>query len=106
MYRIRTKFLFGADVGRSQIAMSTNATMLEEPPKGPKGVACATLIKADLHDWMEEKHARLHTIVNLAANPRFGIGSIVRMVRPLRKGMIIAHTPGAAVDPFQERSPR
>lgn len=38
VYRIRTKFLFGADVGRSQIAMSTNATMLEEPPKGPKGL--------------------------------------------------------------------
>jgi 2-polyprenyl-6-methoxyphenol hydroxylase-like FAD-dependent oxidoreductase len=102
VYRIRTKFLFGADGGRSQIARSTNASMLEQPPKG---VACNIFFKADLNNLMEEKHAQLHTIVNLGANPRFGVGSIVRIVRPFREWMIIAHVPGAAVDPFKNVRP-
>lgn len=50
IYRIRTKFLFGADGGRSQIAKSTNAPMIEKPLKG---VACNIFFTADLSNLME-----------------------------------------------------
>lgn len=102
VYRIRAKLLFGADGGRSQVAKSTNAPMMEKPSKG---LACNIFFKADLSNLMEGKHAQLHTIVNLDANPRFGVGCIVRLVRPFREWMIIANGPVGAANPFKDVRP-
>ncbi|KAH8742617.1 FAD binding domain-containing protein [Diaporthe sp. PMI_573] len=101
-YRIRTKYLFGADGGRSSVARITNAPMTESPSKGG---ACNILFKADLNNLMDEKHAQLYTIVNLDAHPRFGVSCIVRVIRPFREWMIIANNPGETNNPFKDVRP-
>ncbi|KAJ0107064.1 hypothetical protein J7T55_006942 [Diaporthe amygdali] len=103
-YRIRTKFLFGADGGRSQIARSANATLSSQPSQG---IACNVLFKADLSHLMEERNAQLHTIINPAANSRFGRGPIIRMIRPFHQWMVVSFSPGitAEQDPFKGVGP-
>ncbi|KAG8169431.1 hypothetical protein KVR01_000176 [Diaporthe batatas] len=103
-YRIRTKYLFGADGGRSQVARSTNARLESQPSSG---IACNILFKAELSHLMEGKHAQLHTIINPSGNSRFGNGPVVRMVRPSSQWMLISFFPGitADQDPFKGVSP-
>lgn len=103
-YRIRTKFLFGADGGRSQVAKSTDAKLASQPSQG---IACNILFKADLSHLMEEKQAQLHTIINPAANSRFGNGPIIRMIRPFHEWMLVTFFPGITSDqdPFKGVSP-
>ncbi|KAL1865012.1 hypothetical protein Daus18300_007359 [Diaporthe australafricana] len=103
-YRIRTKFLFGADGGRSQVAKSANATLSSQPSQG---IACNILFKADLTHLMEEKHAQLHTITNPASSSRFGTGPIIRMIRPFHSWMLVSVSPGATADrdPFKDVGP-
>lgn len=104
-YRIRTKYLFGADGGRSQVARSTNARLASQPSQG---IACNILFKADLTNLMAEKQAQLHTIINpAAASSRFGNGPVIRMIRPFREWMMVTVFPGMAADqdPFKDVSP-
>jgi 2-polyprenyl-6-methoxyphenol hydroxylase-like FAD-dependent oxidoreductase len=103
-YRIRTKYLFGADGGRSQVVRSTNAKLVSQPSTG---IACNILFRADLSNLMEEKHAQLHTITNPAADPRFGNGPVIRIIRPDDQWMVISILPGitAEQDPFKGVKP-
>lgn len=103
--RIRTKHLFGADGGRSQVARSTNARLASQPSQG---IACNILFKADLTNLMAEKQAQLHTIINpAAASSRSGNGPVIRMIRPFREWMMVTVFPGMAADqdPFKDVSP-
>lgn len=56
---VRTKFLFGADGGRSRVARDTGATFTSMPSQG---VACNILFQADVGRLLDGKHAQLHTI--------------------------------------------
>jgi 2-polyprenyl-6-methoxyphenol hydroxylase-like FAD-dependent oxidoreductase len=99
-WRIRTKFLFGADGGRSQVARSTNAKLASQPSMG---TACNVLFTADLTHLMEEKDAQLHTIINPTAKSQFGRGPIIRMIRPFQQWMLVCLFPDitAEKDPFK-----
>lgn len=99
-FTIRTKFLFGADGGRSQVARLSNATFSKKPSKG---VACNVIFKADLSHLMDNKLAQLHTIINPTANPRFGNSPVIRLVRPWNQWMIISGFTGRTQDqdPFK-----
>ncbi|KUI74189.1 2,4-dichlorophenol 6-monooxygenase [Cytospora mali] len=103
-YRIRTKYLFGADGGRSQVARLTKATFSSMPSKG---IAANIIFTADLSDLMNGKNAQLHTIVRPTDNSRFGGGPVVRMVRPWNQWLLICAKPGATPDqdPFKGVSP-
>lgn len=58
-YIVRTKFLFGADGGRSPVAKAAEATFASRPSLG---VACNVLFDADVSHLMQGRHAQLHTI--------------------------------------------
>lgn len=99
-YRIRTKFLFGADGGRSQVARSTEARLSSMPSQG---VGCNVIFTADLSNLMDTRHAQLHTIINPAVQSRFGNGATIRVIRPWHEWMIVTFIPGATQDenPFK-----
>lgn len=87
-YRIRTKFLFGADGGRSQVARMADAKFSKMPSQG---TACNIIFTADLSQLMEGRHAQLHTILNPSAQSRFG-QPVIRLVRPWKEWMIVTFT--------------
>lgn len=97
-YQIRTKFLFGADGARSQVARSTDAKLSSMPSQG---IACNVIFTADLGHLMDGRHAQLHTIINPAGKSRFGNGPVIRVIRPWREWMIISFFPGLT----QEQNP-
>ena len=103
-YRIRTKFLFGADGGRSQVARSADAKFSSKPSQG---VACNVIFTADLSHLMDSRHAQLHTIINPSAKSRFGNGPIIRLIRPWHEWMLVSMNPGITQDqdPFKGVKP-
>lgn len=103
-YQIRTKFLFGADGGRSQVARSTEAKLSSMPSQG---IACNVIFTADLSHLMGGKHAQLHTIINPTGKSRFGNGPIIRVIRPWKEWMVISVIPGISrdQDPFKGVAP-
>lgn len=56
---VRTKFIFGADGGRSRVARDTDAKFTSQPSGG---IACNILFQADVGHLMEGRHAQIHTI--------------------------------------------
>lgn len=102
-YQIRTKFLFGADGGRTQVARSTQAKFSSMPSQG---IGCNVMFTADLSSLMDSRHAQLHTILNPAVQSRFGNGPTIRVIRPWNEWMIVSVIPGATQDqnPFKDVS--
>lgn len=102
-YQIRTRFLFGADGGRSFVARSLNFNFLTEPSSG---VACNILLNADLTHLMHERHAQLHWVMKPDGITRFGTAPVLRMIRPWKQWLLVAFSPGATEDPFRDLTPQ
>jgi 2-polyprenyl-6-methoxyphenol hydroxylase-like FAD-dependent oxidoreductase len=102
-YQIRTRFLFGADGGRSVVGRSLPFTFLAEPPHG---VACNVLLRADLTHLMHSgRVAQLHWIMKPDRRTRFGIAPVMRMVTPWTEWLLVAFSPDVAEDPFRDLTP-
>lgn len=86
-YRIRTKYLFGADGGRSQVATQLNLPLDTKPGQG---LAINVLVKADLSHLVEYRKGNLHWVMQPDRDhPAFGWMAIVRMVKPWNEWMFI-----------------
>ncbi len=78
-YTIRSRYIFGADGGRSVVARSGDFKFVVVPSAG---VACNILFTADIGHLMQDRQSQLHTIMKPGAKSRFGTAPIMRMVRP------------------------
>lgn len=98
-YRIRTKYLLGADGGKSTIGRAFPF----EFQRGPSGgVACNVLFNADLGHLMKERDAMLHAILKPDRKWRAGAGTIMRMVRPYHQWLLTIMAPGTDVMPWKD----
>ena len=97
-FNIRTRYLFGADGGRSQIARSFNFNF-SITPGGPK--ACNVLIRAELGHLLKEKqYAGLHWMIKPDRKTFPGVVAHLRMVRPWNEWVMVAFGPGGT-NPFE-----
>lgn len=90
-YEVRTKYLFGADGGRSTVARSFQFNFDQKPSQG---VAMNVLFKADLTNIMREREAQLHWIMRPDTASKFGAGPCLRMIRPWTEWILMVINPG------------
>lgn len=102
-YHVRTRYLFGADGGRSTVARLFPFAFDAKPPQG---VACNILFRADLAHLMHGREAQLHWIMKPDRRSRFGIAPTMRMVTPWKEWLLVCFTPGATEDPFKDLTPQ
>lgn len=102
-YKIRSKYIFGADGGRSLVARKGNFNFDMKPSIG---IACNILFEANLEGRMQGREAQLQWISKPDRKTRFGIGPAVRQIRPWHEWMLVVFTPGATEDPFQDLTPQ
>lgn len=87
MYKVRTKYMFGADGARSRVASGLDLPM-DVKPGG--GLAINILVKADLSHLIRYREGNLHWIMQPETeHPDFAKMAIVRMVRPWVEWMFI-----------------
>lgn len=91
IYEIHTKFLFGADGGRSTVVRSFNFNLHCEPSQG---VAVNILFHADLSHLMQGKGAQIHWIMRPDTKSKFGITPALRMIKPWTEWMLVIFNPG------------
>lgn len=101
-YQIKTKYLFGADGGRSTVGRALD---FKFNAAQSAGTACNILVNADLGHLMHERHAQLHWIMKPDKKSRFCIAPVMRMVVPWRQWLIVCVTPGTSEDPFKDLAP-
>ncbi|KAK3387855.1 FAD binding domain-containing protein [Podospora didyma] len=98
-YRIRTKYLFGADGARSKVAKQINLPMVAKPGGG---MAINLQVKADLSHLMEHRPGNLHWIMQPGrddSKDNFGTICVARMVKPWNEWLFTIARP--ALDPSQ-----
>ncbi|KAH6642818.1 FAD binding domain-containing protein [Boeremia exigua] len=97
-FKIRAKYLFAADGGRSHVARSLNFNF-SITPGGPK--ACNVLIKADLgHLLVEKKYAALNWVIQPDRKIFPGVVAHLRVVRPWNEWVLAGFGPGGT-NPFE-----
>lgn len=97
-FQIHTKYLFGADGGRSTVARSMDFKFLSRPVNIK---ACNVLLRANLAKYMtEERQASLNWIVKPDNKTFPGIVGHLRPVRPWNEWVMAAFGPGGS-DPFE-----
>ncbi|KAF2847887.1 hypothetical protein T440DRAFT_509901 [Plenodomus tracheiphilus IPT5] len=85
--KIRTKYLFGCDGGRSVIIRQLGIPMIKKPNQG---IAINVLVEADLSHLMEHRTGNLHWVMDPEKDyPAFGKMALVRMVKPWTEWMFI-----------------
>jgi hypothetical protein len=86
-YRIRSKYLFGADGARSRVVKQVKLPLTSKPQGG---LAINILVKADLSHLMAHRKGNLHWVMQ-PDQPQcdFGPIAIVRMVKPWYEWMFI-----------------
>jgi 2-polyprenyl-6-methoxyphenol hydroxylase-like FAD-dependent oxidoreductase len=96
-YRIRSKYLFGADGARGEVLRQLGIGLIKEPGQG---LAINVLVKADLSHLMPTRMGNLHWILQPdIKHPDWGWTGIVRMVKPWTEWLFILFpTPGAGTD--------
>ncbi|RFU25148.1 hypothetical protein B7463_g11188, partial [Scytalidium lignicola] len=86
-YKVRTKYLFGADGARSKIVKQLNLPL---SIKSGQGLAINVLVKADLSHLIKHRQGNLHWVMQPDRDhPDFGWMGIVRMVKPWYEWMFI-----------------
>jgi len=86
-YKIRTKYLFGADGARSQVVKQIDLPLDRKPGQG---LAINVLVKADLSHLVDSRRGNLHWVMQPdREHPEFGWMAIVRMVKPWDEWMFI-----------------
>lgn len=97
--QIRSRFIFGADGGRSTVGRHGNFKFHAEPSGG---VACNIVFEADLQDRMLNREAEINWCLKPDAKTRLGGGVAMRQIRPWKQWMAVAVTPNTDQDPFKE----
>lgn len=97
-YSVRTKYLFGADGGRSTVAKILDLPFTVIPGGG---FAWNVLVRTDLTHLMQNRAGNLHVVLRLEKDLPF-IGC-VRMIEPWTKWMFV-FLPNGADAPNPERS--
>lgn len=86
-WRVRSKYLFGADGARSLIVKSLDLPMIVKPGQG---VALNVLVEADLSHLIEHRPGNLHWVMQPdKEHPDFAWMGLVRMVKPWHEWMFI-----------------
>ncbi|KAF5576833.1 phenol 2-monooxygenase [Fusarium pseudoanthophilum] len=97
-FKIRTKYLFGADGARSQIARQFDFNFLTQSP-GPK--ACNVLFRADLSRHLTKSRlCGLHWIIQPDRTLFPGVVAHFRAVRPWNEWVLVAFGPQGG-NPFE-----
>ncbi|RKL32836.1 hypothetical protein BFJ72_g10336 [Fusarium proliferatum] len=97
-FKIRTKYLFGADGARSEIARQFDFQFLTQNP-GPK--ACNVLFRADLANHLAESRlCGLHWIIQPDRTLFPGVVAHLRAVRPWNEWVLVAFG-GQGNNPFE-----
>ena len=93
-YNIRSKYLFGADGGRSRIAQSLQLPFTD---KSGGGFAVNLLIEADMSHLMENRMGNLHWLLQSdRETPDWAWIGCIRMVKPWHEWLCILFTrPGS-----------
>lgn len=95
-YRIRTKYLFGADGAQSQVVKQVDLPLDRKPGQG---LAINVLVKANLSHLVDSRRGNLHWVMQPdKVHPDFGWMCIVRMVKPWDEWMFILF-PNRDADP-------
>jgi 2-polyprenyl-6-methoxyphenol hydroxylase-like FAD-dependent oxidoreductase len=97
-YQIRTKYLFGADGGRSTVAKQLDLPFTALPGGG---YATNVLLRADLNHMMEHRQGNLHVVLRLERDYPFVC--VVRMVKPWTEWMFVLFPKGPDA-PMPQRS--
>ncbi|KAF5680177.1 phenol 2-monooxygenase [Fusarium circinatum] len=97
-FKIRTKYLFGADGARSDIARQFNFDFLTQSP-GPK--ACNVLFRADLVTHLTPgRRGGIHWIIQPDRALFPGVVAHLRVVRPWNEWVLVAFG-GQGANPFE-----
>ncbi|KAH7016421.1 FAD binding domain-containing protein [Microdochium trichocladiopsis] len=93
-YRVKAKYLFGADGGRSRIAEALQLPFVVKPGGGP---ATNVLVEADLSHLMKNRVGNLHWVMQAdRETPDWAALSCVRMVKPWSTWVVgLVHRPGS-----------
>ncbi|KAK3648785.1 hypothetical protein LTR56_007225 [Elasticomyces elasticus] len=106
-YHVHSKYLFGADGARSQIARQLELPMIKQPSQG---FAVNILIEADMSHLMENRMGNLHWLLTLDKEaPDYAWIGCIRMVKPWHEWLcIIFAAPGTErkVRPAEDYLPR
>lgn len=79
-YRIRSKYLYAADGGRSQIVRQLDLPLIKQPGQG---LAINVMIEADLSKLMDNRTGNLHMVMQPdQEHPAWGWWAVLRMVKP------------------------
>ena len=86
-YKIRTKYLFGADGAQSRIVSQLGLPLSRKPGQG---LAINVLVKTDLSHLVDSRKGNLHWAMQPdREHPEFGWMAVVRMVKPWDEWMFI-----------------
>jgi 2-polyprenyl-6-methoxyphenol hydroxylase-like FAD-dependent oxidoreductase len=97
-FKIRTRYLFGADGARSSVARSLGFKFLSSPSGGK---ACNVLLRADLDEiLLEERRAGLHWILKPDRKTFPGLVAHLRAVRPWKEWVLVCFGPYGS-EPFE-----
>lgn len=90
-YKIRSRYLFGCDGGRSQVVRQLGLPLIKKPGQG---LALNVYVEADLSKLVESRVGNLHwTMQPTKEFPGWSWMAIVRMVRPWNEWMFILFPP-------------
>ncbi|KAI1358511.1 FAD binding domain-containing protein [Xylaria arbuscula] len=88
-YKVRAKYVFGADGARSKVAETLGLKYFVEPRAG---VACNVLFKADIgHLIPKERYAGLHSIIQ--PDNFLRMVPILRLIRPWNQWIFVCNFP-------------
>ncbi|GIK05218.1 hypothetical protein Aspvir_009322 [Aspergillus viridinutans] len=97
-FKIRTRYLFGADGARSSVARSLGFKFLNSPSGGK---ACNVLLRADLDEiLLEERRAGLRWILQPDRKTFPGLVAHLRAVRPWKEWVLVCFGPSGS-EPFE-----
>lgn len=86
-YKIRSKYLFGADGARSEVFRQAGLKLDVRPDQG---LAYNVHLKADLSSYMQYRTGNLHWLLQPdREHPLFGWACIARMVKPWDEWLFI-----------------
>ncbi|KAH7385698.1 FAD binding domain-containing protein [Pyrenochaeta sp. MPI-SDFR-AT-0127] len=97
-YNIRTRYMFGADGGRSTIAKQLDLPFTSIPGGG---FAYNILLRADLTHLMQHRQGNLHICMNLDKD--YPLIAAIRMVKPWTEWVLVVMPKGPNV-PNEKRS--
>ena len=89
-YKVRSRYLFGADGARSKIVQQASIPLIRRPGQG---FAVNVLMKADMGHLMEHRKGNLHWILQLnLETPEWAWIGCMRMVKPWHEWLCIIFT--------------